>query len=60
MRNSAKLTVAAALVLLAAAATAQTPSSYIPVRLTTSALRKRTKISIAPVERAAELQRALA
>ncbi len=38
MRNSAKLTVAATLVLLAAAATAQTPSSYIPVRLTTSAL----------------------
>lgn len=38
MRNSAKITVAATLVLLAAAATAQTPSSYIPVPLTTSAL----------------------
>ena len=38
MRNSSKLTVAAMLVLIAAAATAQTPSSYIPVPLTTSAL----------------------
>ncbi len=38
MRNSAKQTIAATLVLLAAAATAQTPSSYIPVSLTTSAL----------------------
>jgi len=38
MRKSAKLSLAAALALFAVAATAQTPSSYVPISLTTSAL----------------------